>query len=143
MTTGIIKNPYITGVEGFFILESTVDANSIEILNIYKQRDAAEKLIWNLKEGIEIRPIRHFTKDAIIIAFLEEFLISLTQLSCKNSIVKNVKLLKKYLTNLAVTFVYPENRFKFQIVSNISPPISELFGNFVQKYESKNLNLRW
>ncbi len=147
LTLGIIENPYITGVEGFFILESTVDASPVEILSIYKQRDAAEKLIRNLKEGIEIRPIRHFTKNAIIgaivIAFLAESLISLTQLSCKNPLVKNVKLLKKYLTNLTLTFVYPENGFRFQVVSNVSPPILELFGDFWRKYETKNLHLRW
>ncbi len=147
LTVGVIENPYITGVEGFFILESTINTNPIEMLNVYKQRDAAEKLIRNLKEGIEIRPIRHFTRDAIIgsivIAFLAESLINLTQLSCKNPLVKNVKLLKKYLTNLTLTFVYPENRFKFLVVSNVSPPISELFGDFWRKYESKDLNLRW
>lgn len=146
-TLGIIENPYITGVEGFFILESTVDASAMEILGIYKQRDAAEKLIRNLKEGIEIRPIRHFTKEAIIgaivIAFLAESLISLTLISCKNPLVKNIKLLKKYLINLTLTFVYIENMFRFQVVSNVLPEIEELFGDFWRKYETKNLNARW
>ena len=49
-------------------------------------------------------------------------MVSLTLLPCKNPLVKNVKLLKKYLTNLTVTFVYPPGRFKFAVVSNISPP---------------------
>lgn len=144
---GCVENPYINGIEGFFILESTVDADPGDILKIYKQRDAAEKLVRNMKEGIELRPVRHWTKYAIIgailIAFLAETLISLTLIPCKNPLVKNVKLLKKYLTNLTVTFVYPSGRFKFAIVSNISPPISELFGDFVEKYGTKNLNSRW
>jgi transposase len=144
---GCMENPYINGVEGFFILESTVNASPEEMLKIYKQRDAAEKLVRNMKEGIELRPIRHWSKYAIIgailIAFLTESLISLTQISCKNPLVKNVKLLKKFLTNLTATFVYPSGRFRFIIVSNISPPISELFGDFVHRYETKDLNLRW
>jgi len=142
-----IENPCINGIEGFFILESSIDADPLEILKIYKQRDAAEKLIRNLKEGIEIRPIRHWKTSAIIgsilIAFLAESLINLTQLFCKNSIVKNVKLLKKYLINLTITFVYPKDKFRFSVVSNISPPISEFFGDFVLKYGTKNLNWRW
>ena len=60
--------------EGFFILESTVDATPEEILRIYKQRDAAEKLVRNMKEGIELRPVRHWTKYAIIGAILIAFL---------------------------------------------------------------------
>ncbi len=144
---GCVENPYINGIEGFFILESTVDATPEEILRIYKQRDAAEKLVRNMKEGIELRPVRHWTKYAIIgailIAFLAEAMVSLTLLPCKNPLVKNVKLLKKYLTNLTVTFVYPPGRFKFAVVSNISPPISEIFGGFLRKYGTKNLNLRW
>lgn len=144
---GCIENPYINGIEGFFILESTVDADPEKVLRIYKQKDAAEKLVRNMKEGIELRPIRHWSKYAIIgsilIAFLAESMISLTQLFCENPLVKNVKLLKKYLTNLTATFVYPPGRFRFTIVSNISPPISELFGDFVYRYETKNLHLRW
>ncbi len=46
-----IENPYITGIEGFFILESSVDAEPEAMLRIYKQRDAAEKFVRNLKEG--------------------------------------------------------------------------------------------
>ena len=144
---GCVENPYINGIEGFFILESTVDASPEDMLRIYKQRDAAEKLVRNMKEGIELRPIRHWSKYAIIgailIAFLTESVISLTQISCKNPLVKNVKLLKKFLTNLTVTFVYPSGRFRFTIVSNISPPILELLGDFVHRYETKDLDLRW
>ncbi len=142
-----IKNPSIPFIYEFFIFESSVDADLLEILKIYKQRDAAEKLIRNLKEGIKIRPVRHWKKSAIIgsilIAFLAESLINLTMFFCKNPIVKNVKLLKKYLINLTATVVYPKNRFRFSVVSNISPLIYDLFGNFVLKYGTKNLDLRW
>jgi len=55
----------------------------------------------------------------------------------------NLKLLKKYLNNLTLTIVYPENRFKFQIISNISPEIQNILGDFIDKYQDKNLNLRF
>ena len=91
--------------------------------------------------GTELRPIRHWTKyaiiGAIVIAFLAEAMINMTQVSCQNPLVKNVKLLKKFMTNLTLAFIYPDGRFRFQVVSNVSEPISELFGDFWQKYQTK------
>jgi len=142
-----IDNPYINGIEGFFILESSVDAEPEKILRLYKERDKAEKFFRSLKEGIELRPIRHWNKWSIIgiffICFLTNFLINLTLLLGKNSPVKNVKLLKKSLINLSLTVVYPPNGFRFHILSNVSPQILAIFGDFVWKYDDKSLNLRW
>ena len=142
-----IKNPYINGLEGFFILESSVDENPKIILNLYKNRDKAEKFIRGLKEGLELRPIRHWSKKAIIgyllITFLTNFLLNLTLFLSKNPVVKNVKLLKKYLNNLTLTVVYPKNSFKFTILSNISEEILSILGNFLRKYEDHRLKLRW
>ena len=142
-----IENPYITGVEGFFILESSLDVEPEKILGLYKQRDVAEKLIRCMKEGGELRPIRHWNKyaimGAIFICFLASAIINLTEKLCKNPDVKNFKLLKKYLGNLTLTVIYPENRFKIRVVSNLSPPIKAILGDFPLKYGDKNLNLRW
>lgn len=146
-TLSDIENPYITGIEGFFILESSVDANPEEILRLYKERDKAEKFIRNLKEGLELRPMRHWNKYSIIgmifICFLTNFLINLTVKLAKNPLIKNVKLLKKFLINLTLTVVYPKNRFRFTILSNISPQIRSLFDDFLDKYKDKSLELRW
>jgi transposase len=142
-----IENPYINGLEGFFILESSADAEPEQILRLYKQRDVAEKFIRALKEGLELRPIRHWNKHCVIgiffISFLANMLINLTQLLKKISPRKNVKLLKKHLQNLTLTVVYPENRFKFTILSNVSSEIVGLFGDFLRRYEDKSLVLRW
>jgi transposase len=142
-----IENPYINGIEGFLILESSVDDESEKIVRLYKQRDKAEKLIRNLKEGIELRPIRHWSKWAVIgmifICFLANFLICLTLFLNKSSTVKNAKLLKKFLINLTLTMVYPKKRFRFSVLSNVSPQILEIFGDFVWSYQDKSLNLRW
>jgi len=142
-----LNNPYITGIEGFFILESSVDAEPEKILSLYKARDKAEKFIRNLKEGIELRPIRHWSKWAIIgavfLSFLANAIIHLTVRKKKNGPGKNVKLLKKYLINLSLTVIYPKNAFRLAVVSNISPQISDIFGDFVHRYGDKNLDLRW
>jgi len=118
-----IDNPFITGLEGYFILESSIDNEPYKILKLYKNKDIVEKLIRNMKEGTELRPMRHWTRAAIIgyliIVFLTNCLISLTQILNDNTVVKNVKLLKKFLNNLTVTFIYPKNGFGYSVLSNI------------------------
>ncbi len=146
-TISNIENPYITGIEGFFILESSLNVDPKAILELYKQRDVAEKFIRCMKEGGELRPIRHWNKYAIIgalfICFLASAIINLTEKLCKNPDVKNFKLLKKYLGSLTLTVIYPENGFRIRVVSNLSPPIHSILGDFPMKYGDKNLHLRW
>ncbi len=122
-----IVNPYITGLEGYFILESSVDSTPQKILCLYKQRDKAEKLIRDMKEGSDLRPIRHWNKTVVIgyllIVFLTNCLIKLTHFLSKNPVVKNLKLLKKYLNNLTVTIIYPKNGLKYEVLSNFSKEV--------------------
>lgn len=131
-------NPFITGLEGYFILESSVDEDSKKILKLYKEKDKAEKLIRAIKEGTELRPIRHWSKNAVIgyilIVFLTNCIVKLTDFLNSNAVGKNLKLLKKSLNNLTVTIVYRENSSKFEILSNISEEIKAIFGNFIEKY---------
>ena len=56
---------------------------------------------------------------------------------------RNVKLLKKFLMNLTLTVVYPENGFRFNVLSNVSQQILSIFGDFVYKYGDRSLPLRW
>jgi len=165
-----IDNPYINGVEGFFILESSVDEDPEKMLSLYKKRDKAEKFFRAIKEGIELRPLRRWNKWSIkgifFIAFLanflinltlllsektfvknakllKKFLINLTLLLSEKTLVKNAKLLKKFLINLTLTVAYPEKGFRFSLLSNVSPQILSIFGDFVWKFKDKSLNLRW
>jgi len=43
----------VTGLEGFFVPESSVDDEPEKILDAYKNRDMAEKFIRDLKEGLK------------------------------------------------------------------------------------------
>ncbi len=146
-TLGKIKNPFITGLEGFFILESSVDAEPWKILALYKQRDKAEKLIRDMKEGTELRPVRHWNKFTVLgymfIVFLTNAMLSLTQFLSTNPFVKNVKLLKKYLSNLTLTVVYPKKAFQIRLLSNISPEIEQILGKNLEKYGATSIDLRW
>jgi len=127
-----IINPFLTGLEGYFILESSIDSTPKKILRLYKQRDKAEKLIRDMKEGSDLRPIRHWNKTVVIgyllIVFLTNCLVKLTHFLSKNPVVKNLKLLKKYLNNLTVTIIYPKNSLRYCVLSNYSEEIKEIFG---------------
>ena len=126
-----IINPYITGLEGYFILESSVDLEPKKILKLYKKRDKAEKLIRDIKEGTDLRPIRHWNKQVVIgyllIVFLTNCLVKLTHFLSKNIVVKNLKLLKKFLNNLTVTIIYSKNELRNTVLSNFSREIRAIF----------------
>jgi len=151
-----VRNPYITGIEGYFILESSLDEDPKKILKLYKERDKAEKFIKALKDGLELRPLRHWNKNSVIgiflICFFANFLINLTlnleeirKVEPNRAKIKqkNVKLLKIVLKNLTVTIVYPKNAFKFWVISNISEFVERYFRDVLLKFEDKSLNLRW
>lgn len=144
-TFNSISNPFVTGLEGFFVLESSLDAEPEAILRLYKNRDKVEKLIRDLKEGIEIRPFRHWSKNAVLgcvlVAFLTNCVTSLTRFLAPNALVTNVKLLKKYLQNLTVTVVYPRNGLRMRLLSNVSPEIESVLGGFVSNFGQKTFDL--
>ena len=119
----------------------------VKILSLYKDKDKVEKLIRNIKEGTELHPIRHWNKwmvvGYILLVFLTNFFISLSLYLAKNPLVKNVKLLKKYMMKLTVTVVYPETGFRFHVISNITDEIRSILGDYIDKYRDKSLSLRW
>ncbi|MEK6893557.1 MAG: hypothetical protein AABX07_05115, partial [Nanoarchaeota archaeon] len=136
-----IVNPFITGFEGFFVLESSVDDESYKILKLYKNKDIVEKLIRNMKEGTELRPINHITKEAIIgylfIVFLTNCLIQLTHFLNRDNVDKNLKLLKKTLNSLTLTIIYDKSVFKFSVLSNITDEIKRVLGDSLKEFSEK------
>jgi len=140
-----IENPYLTGIEGFFILESSLDLEASELLRLYREKDVVEKFIRDLKEGAEMRPIRHWSDDAVIgyvlLVFLTNALVNLTQYLAKSPVVKNLKVLKKYLNNLTVSVIYPKGWFKMEVITNFSAELVALFGDFLKKYGQIELQI--
>ena len=133
-----IVNPNINGLEGFFILESSLDVDPFKVLSLYKDKDKAEKLFRSIKEGTELRPMRHWSKNAIIgyvlIIFLTNFLVNLTLLRAKNPEVKNLKLLKKYLSKLTLAIIFDKSGQKQEFLTNICPEIRSILEEFLEKY---------
>ncbi len=48
------------------------------LLCLYKYKDKVEKFIRDLKEGLELRPVRHWSDNAIIDCILIAFLAAFT-----------------------------------------------------------------
>jgi len=137
-----IENPRINGLEGFFILESSLDVDPFKMLCLYKDKDKAEKLFRNIKEGTELRPMRHWSTNAIkgyiLVIFLTNFIVNLTLLRAKQPLVRNIKLLKKHLTKLTLAIIFDENGQKQEILTNICPEIQSILDTFLENY-CKNL----
>ena len=137
-TLAEIENPNINGLEGFFVLESSLDIEPFKILCLYKDKDKAEKIFRNIKEGTEIRPMRHWNTNAIkgyiLMIFLTNFFINLTLLRTKNPDVKNIKLLKKHLSNLTLGIFYDENHKKHEFIANKTKEIVSILADFLQNY---------
>lgn len=146
-TLAPISNPFINGLEGFFALESSVDDEPEKILSLYKDRDKAEKFIRGLKDGLELRPIRHWSdlavKGYLLLTFLTNFLVNLTLYLAKKPLVRDIRLLRKFLNNLTLTIAYPPNAFKFTVLSNVSNEVISILGDFIKKYDDDSLKLRW
>ncbi len=94
-----------------------------------------------------MRPIRHWSRLAVIgyllLTFLTNFLVNLTLYLAKKPMVRDIRLLRKFLNILTLTVAYPPNGFKFTVLSNISNEVKSLFGDFIKKYEDNSLKLRW
>jgi hypothetical protein len=107
----------------------------------------AEKFIRDLKEGAEMRPIRHWSKHAVIgfvlIVFLTKVLVSLTQYFCKNPVVKNLKVLKNFLTNLTLTIVIPRLVSVSGLFQTMCRNCTLFLGISSKKYGSLELPNRW
>lgn len=141
------KNYRINGLEGFFILESSLNMTEERALALYKDKDKAEKLFRNIKEGTEIRPIRHWSKEAIIgyilVIFLTNFIVNLTLLRTREPVVKNLKLLKKSLSKLTLVIIQSDSGFKHHLLANFSEDIRTILGNFPEIYGRNTIPLAW
>ncbi len=146
-TLAPLDNPFINGLEGFFALESSVNDDPAKILFLYKQRDKAEKFFRGLKDGLDLRPIRHWSDLAIrgylLLTFLTNFLVNLTLYLAKKPAIRDIRLLRKFLNNLTLTVAYSPDAFKFTLLSNVSNEVISILGDFIRKYEDNSLKLRW
>jgi len=125
----LVQAASITGREGFFCLVSSEKLTLKETLEIYRMKDAIEKVFQSLKNDINIKPLRVWTTKslygAILIGFLAQLIISLMRYD--HEALRNVspKFIKISLMNLTVTIEMQKSGSKRSIFSNFDD-INEL-----------------
>ena len=121
----LVKKAAINGREGFFCLTSSENLTLEEALAIYRQKDSIEKIFNSLKNEIEIKPVRVWSKNsmygALIIGFLAQLIISLLRYDHKELKHVTPKFIKISLMNLTVTVELTKTMKKRWIYSNFDP----------------------
>ena len=115
----------VNGREGFFCLKSSEDLTLKQALETYRKKDSIEKLIHSLKNEVEIKPVRVWTKNsiygALLIGFLAQLVISLLRYMHVKLKHTCTKFIKKSLMNLTVTIEKTKNQVKRTVYSNFDP----------------------
>jgi len=118
----LVQAASITGREGFFCLVSSEKLTLQEALEIYRMKDAIEKLFQSLKNDIDIKPLRVWTTKslcgAILIGFLAQLIISLIRYDYEALCNVAPKFIKISLMNLTVTIEIEKAAAKRRIFSN-------------------------
>jgi len=118
----LVQEATITGREGFFCLVSNEKLTLQQALEIYRMKDAIEKVFQSLKNDINIKPLRVWTTKslcgAILIGFLAQLVISLMRYDYKELAQIAPKFIKISLMNLTVTNEITKNEQKRKVFSN-------------------------
>ncbi len=118
----LVQAAAITGREGFFCLVSSEKLTLKQALEIYRMKDAIEKVFQPLKNDIDIKPLRVWTTKslcgAILIGFLAQLIISLIRYDYEGLRQVAPKFIKISLMNLTVTIEIVKAAAKRRIFSN-------------------------
>src|SRR3989338_7840604 len=121
----LVRTATITGREGFFCLVSNEKLTLKQALEIYRMKDAIEKVFQSLKNDIDIKPLRVWTTKslcgAILVGFLAQLIISLMKYDYKELKQIAPKFIKISLMNLTVTVELAKPLSKRRIFSNFEP----------------------
>jgi len=121
----LVQAAAITGREGFFCLVSSEKLTLKQALEIYRMKDAIEKVFQSLKNDINIKPLRVWTTKslcgAILIGFLAQLIISLIRYDYAPLKQVAPKFIKISLMNLTVTIERAKAIPKRMIFSNFDP----------------------
>lgn len=121
----LLDNYVQNGREGFFCIVSVKDLTLQEALATYRKKDSVEKLINSLKNEIEIKPLRVWSKKsicgALLIGYIAQLMISLIRYERVKTKNTSTKFIRQSLMNLTVTIESKPNGRKRRIYSNFDP----------------------
>lgn len=122
----------ISGREGLFVLLTNREMTASDVLGTYRSRNAAESAFRDLKHGIDWRPARCTSADAVkgrvLISFLALFCMSMVRFLYPELRTRTAESLSEELGSFALTVTVPENGPKGRIWSNFTPIIRLLGG---------------
>jgi len=117
----------ITGHEGYFILTCSRRIDPAEALRIYRSRNHIEDSYRDLKNGIDIRPLRCRTlngiKGRVLISFLALFIISFIRYITPEASKFRAETMIQELTRFSVTGKVKEGKVTTMEFSGFTPII--------------------
>jgi len=122
----------IGGREGLFVLLTNKESSASETLKLYRSRNAVEAAFRDLKHGIDWRPARCTSIDAIkgriLVSFLALFCLSMVRFLYPEFRRKTAESLVEGLSSFSLTILKKEGTVKRRIFSNFGPIIRRLRG---------------
>jgi transposase len=126
-----VKN-MTSGREGLFILLTNRSLTASETLSLYRSRNAVESSFRDLKHGIDWRPARCTSKDAvkgrILISFLSLFCMSMLRFLYPEFKTKTAESISEELGSFSLTVLDRGTGEKRRIWSNFTEIIRRLLG---------------
>ena len=121
-----------TGREGLFVLLTNRPLTASETLEIYRSRNAVESAFKDLKHGIDWRPARCTSADAvkgrILISFLSLFCMSMLRFLYPEFKTKTAGSISEELSSFALTVTDGKNDRKRRVWSNFTEIIRRISG---------------
>jgi len=126
----------ISGREGLFVLLTNSTLTASDVLELYRSRNAAESAFRDLKHGIDWRPARCTSDDAvrgrILVSFLALFCMSMMRFLYPEFRTKTALSISEELSSFALTVIEKEDGTKRRIWSNFTPMIRRLSGRITK-----------
>jgi len=124
-------NGMMTGREGLFVLVSNRPLTASEILELYRDRDDIEMLFRDLKHGMDWRPARCTSDDAvrgrILISFLALFCVSMVRFLYPKFRSKTAESISEELSSFSLTVLVADGELKKRVFSNFGRIIRRLW----------------
>jgi transposase len=121
-----------TGREGLFMLLTNRGLTAPDILSTYRSRNAAEAAFRDLKHGIDWRPARCTSPDAIkgriLISFLALFCLSMIRFLYREFGTRTAETISEELGSFSLTVEIGGDGTKRRIWSNFTPIIRRFYG---------------
>jgi len=122
----------ISGREGLFVLVTNRQLTASEALDMYRSRNAVESAFRDLKHGIDWRPARCTSPDAIkgriLISFLALFCMSMLRFLYPEFRTKTAGSISEELGSFSLTVEVGKKGTRRRIWSNFTPIIRRLKG---------------